>query len=47
MIDREPVQALDSKFSLHSNNFLTEGIERRKINFYYDLAKNTSVSQKI
>ena len=39
MIVREPVQTLDSQFSLHSNNFLSEGIERRKIYFYYDLAK--------
>lgn len=39
MIVREPVQTLDSQFSLHSDNFKREGVEIRKIKFYYELAK--------
>ena len=38
MIVREPVQTLDSQFTLHSNNFLKEGVENKKVSFYYDLA---------
>ena len=33
MIVREPVQTLDSQFTLHSNNFLKEGVENKKVSF--------------
>ena len=40
MIVREPVQTLDSQFSLYGNNFSRKGIEDHKVKFYYNLAKN-------
>ena len=43
MIVREPVQTLDSQFSLHRENFRSQGIEKHKVAFYYNLA-NTYLS---